>query len=65
MLHALNPYGFSHLRRANEDNADLNRNFVDFAAPLPVNDRLCRDPRTAASGCVAAAAGQRSEAARA
>lgn len=37
MLHALNPYGFSHLRRVNEDNADLNRNFVDFAAPLPVN----------------------------
>lgn len=37
MLHALNPYGFSHLRRVNEDNADLNRNFVDFSAPLPVN----------------------------
>jgi Protein of unknown function (DUF2817) len=37
MLHALNPYGFSHLRRVNEDNADLNRNFVDFHAPLPVN----------------------------
>jgi len=37
MLHALNPYGFSHLRRVNEDNADLNRNFVDFATPLPVN----------------------------
>jgi hypothetical protein len=37
MLHALNPYGFSHLRRVNEDNADLNRNFVNFRAPLPVN----------------------------
>ncbi len=37
MLHALNPYGFSHLRRVNEDNADLNRNFVDFRAPLPAN----------------------------
>jgi hypothetical protein len=37
MLHALNPYGFSHLRRVNEDNADLNRNFVDFTAVLPVN----------------------------
>src|SRR5258706_10981718 len=33
ILHALNPYGFSHLRRSNEDNADLNRNFVDFSAP--------------------------------
>jgi hypothetical protein len=35
MLHALNPYGFSHSRRTNEDNVDLNRNFVDFSAPLP------------------------------
>src|SRR6266516_7227504 len=35
MLHALNPYGFSHLQRTNEDNADLNRNFVDFSSPLP------------------------------
>jgi hypothetical protein len=37
LLHALNPHGFSHLRRVNEDNADLNRNFMDFRAPLPVN----------------------------
>jgi hypothetical protein len=37
LLHALNPYGFSHLRRVNEDNADLNRNFMDFRKPLPVN----------------------------
>jgi hypothetical protein len=35
-LHALNPYGFSHLRRTNEDNIDLNRNFRDFASsPAP------------------------------
>ncbi|NCG18681.1 MAG: DUF2817 domain-containing protein [Rhodobacterales bacterium] len=27
-LHALNPYGFAWLRRVNEDNADLNRNFL-------------------------------------
>jgi hypothetical protein len=33
LLHALNPYGFSHLRRTNEDNVDLNRNFRDFASP--------------------------------
>lgn len=32
-LHALNPHGFSYWRRANEDNVDLNRNFLDFAAP--------------------------------
>ncbi len=28
--HALNPYGFAHYRRVNEDNIDLNRNFVDW-----------------------------------
>ncbi len=27
-IHALNPYGFAHLRRCNEDNIDLNRNFL-------------------------------------
>ncbi len=36
-VHALNPYGFSHLRRTNEDNIDLNRNFRDFRQPLPPN----------------------------
>lgn len=27
-VHAVNPYGFSQLRRVNEDNIDLNRNFL-------------------------------------
>lgn len=36
-VHAINPYGFSHLRRANEDNVDVNRNFRDFSAPAPPN----------------------------
>ena len=36
--HAVNPYGFSHLRRANEDNIDVNRNFRDFRDPLARND---------------------------
>ncbi|WP_426613699.1 M14 family metallopeptidase [Bradyrhizobium sp. McL0616] len=36
-VHAINPYGFSHLRRVTQENVDLNRNFVDFAKPLPVN----------------------------
>lgn len=36
-LHALNPHGFSWLRRVNEDNVDLNRNFLDFTQPLPDN----------------------------
>ncbi|MEM9039434.1 MAG: DUF2817 domain-containing protein [Actinomycetota bacterium] len=38
MVHALNPYGFSWVRRVNEDNIDLNRNFVEFAAGAPSND---------------------------
>ncbi len=37
-VHALNPYGFSHLRRATHENVDLNRNFQDFSRPLPVNE---------------------------
>jgi len=37
MVHAINPYGFAFLRRANEDNVDLNRNFVDHDKPYPVN----------------------------
>jgi Protein of unknown function (DUF2817) len=36
-VHAINPYGFSHLRRVTQENVDLNRNFVDFSKPLPVN----------------------------
>ena len=37
-IHALNPYGFSHLRRGTHENVDLNRNFHDFSLPLPVNE---------------------------
>ena len=37
LVHAVNPYGFSHLHRTNEDNIDLNRNFRDFAEPYPLN----------------------------
>jgi len=29
LVHALNPYGFAWDRRVNEDNVDINRNFVD------------------------------------
>lgn len=32
MVHAMNPYGFSHDRRVTEDNIDLNRNFLDFSS---------------------------------
>ena len=37
MVHAVNPYGFAHLRRVNEDNIDLNRNFIDHDAAPPAN----------------------------
>ena len=37
-VHALNPWGFAHLRRVTHEHVDLNRNFVDFSRPLPVND---------------------------
>lgn len=36
-VHALNPFGFSWVRRVNEDNVDLNRNFIDWSAPVPQN----------------------------
>jgi len=36
-IHALNPHGFSHVRRTTHENVDLNRNFQDFSRPLPVN----------------------------
>ncbi len=37
MVHLLNPWGAAHLRRVNEDNIDLNRNFIDFSQPAPAN----------------------------
>ncbi|WPP02067.1 M14 family metallopeptidase [Pseudomonas sp. HR96] len=36
-LHALNPYGFSWLRRVTHENVDLNRNFLDFSQPPIAN----------------------------
>jgi Protein of unknown function (DUF2817) len=36
-IHALNPFGFSHLRRVTHEGVDLNRNFQDFSQPLPDN----------------------------
>lgn len=40
-VHAVNPHGFAWVRRVTEDNVDLNRNFVDYAAPLPENPGYC------------------------
>lgn len=37
LVHLLNPWGAAHLRRVNEDNIDLNRNFIDFNQTVPAN----------------------------
>jgi hypothetical protein len=37
MIHGVNPYGFSWLRRVTHENVDLNRNWIDFDAALPEN----------------------------
>jgi len=37
LIHAVNPWGFAHWQRGTENNVDLNRNFIDFQAPAPVN----------------------------
>jgi hypothetical protein len=45
VIHAINPHGFAWTRRVTEDNVDLNRNFVDFDQPLPLNpgyDQIAR-----------------------
>lgn len=45
-VHAINPYGFAWLRRTNEDNVDINRNWMNFKSPLPANsayDEISRD----------------------
>jgi hypothetical protein len=38
LIHALNPHGFAWTRRVNEDNVDLNRNFVDHDKGYPENE---------------------------
>ncbi|RQS14996.1 DUF2817 domain-containing protein [Burkholderia sp. Bp8998] len=37
MVHLINPWSTAWVRRVNEDNVDLNRNYVDFDAALPSN----------------------------
>ena len=37
MIHAVNPWGFAHLRRVDENNADVNRNFINSSASTPVS----------------------------
>lgn len=37
MIHLINPWGTAWIRRVNEDNIDLNRNYLDFTQTLPDN----------------------------
>lgn len=37
IVHAINPFGFAWNRRVTQENVDLNRNWIDFAKPLPEN----------------------------
>lgn len=37
MIHLINPWGAAWLRRVNEDNVDLNRNFIDWQKAPPEN----------------------------
>lgn len=37
IVHAINPYGWAHTRRGNEDDIDLNRNFLDHDEAYPEN----------------------------
>ena len=60
-LHALNPYGFSHLHRTNEDNVDMNRNFRDFSTPPPRQHGVRRSARLRRACDVAACPGERGE----
>lgn len=39
LVHQINPWGCAWGRRFNEDNVDLNRNFLDFSLPLPENNK--------------------------
>lgn len=38
LVHAVNPWGFAHDARTDEDNVDVNRNFRDFAHPQARNE---------------------------
>lgn len=38
LIHGINPYGFAWIRRTDENNVDLNRNFIDFDRVPPENE---------------------------
>jgi len=50
IVHIINPWGAAYLRRFNEDNADLCRNFMNFSKPLPVNSAYDKEHARLAPG---------------
>ncbi len=40
LVHGVNPYGFSFGRRVNEDNVDVNRNFLNFSNSIAKNEKF-------------------------
>jgi octopine/nopaline transport system ATP-binding protein len=42
IVHLLNPYGYAWSRRCDDQNVDINRNFIDFTQPLPANAEYAR-----------------------
>src|SRR5262249_1170126 len=43
LIHAINPFGFFALRRVNEDNVDLNRNFLVTGETYSGSSQLYKD----------------------
>lgn len=39
LIHLINPWGSAWLRRVNEDNIDLNRNYIDFSSAAEINKK--------------------------
>lgn len=39
-IHAFNPYGFSFSKRVNENNVDMNRNFMDYTQQISLDDDI-------------------------
>jgi polar amino acid transport system ATP-binding protein len=39
LIHLINPWGTAWSRRVNEDNVDLNRNFIDWESSIPRNEK--------------------------
>ncbi|MBT3536713.1 MAG: DUF2817 domain-containing protein, partial [Rhodospirillaceae bacterium] len=52
LVHGLNSFGFAHLRRVNENNVDLNRNFIDHEAEHPHNEGYAKIGRAMAASAL-------------